>query len=121
LDDFCVKKVEEANSERRQLFLVKRRESGNELSSALQELDLILSINGKIITRIHDLDVNNYWPEEVTVVSESLLFFKALFYFISLFFFFANENYFFIYNFDKSIPFVYVDYTSSKENFKFKS
>ncbi|KAI5858706.1 trypsin-like cysteine/serine peptidase domain-containing protein [Tricharina praecox] len=60
-----IRKVEEDNPERHQLFMVRKVECGR--AQVLQEGDLILSINGKIMTRITDLDVM-YDKEELDVV-----------------------------------------------------
>ncbi|KAJ3216001.1 hypothetical protein HDU67_010079 [Dinochytrium kinnereticum] len=65
LTDAWVKRVEEANPHRRQLFMVRTMEAGSSTASVLKELDLILSVEGKIITRIHELDVSEDWGEEV--------------------------------------------------------
>ncbi|KAI9772795.1 MAG: hypothetical protein M1839_002296 [Geoglossum umbratile] len=50
-----IQKVEESNPERHQLFMVRKVECGHD--QYLQESDVILSVNGKIITRISELDV----------------------------------------------------------------
>jgi hypothetical protein len=60
-----IRKVEEDNPERHQLFMVRKVECGH--PQVLQEGDLILSINGKIMTRITDLDVM-YDHEELDMV-----------------------------------------------------
>ncbi|KAG0333575.1 hypothetical protein BG004_000771 [Podila humilis] len=57
LTDEWVKKVEEANPSRHHIFMVRRTETGSVSSSILQELDLILSINGQVITRMYEMDV----------------------------------------------------------------
>lgn len=49
-----IQKVEEDNPERHQLFMVRKIECGR--NQVLQEADLILSINGKVMTRITELD-----------------------------------------------------------------
>jgi len=59
-----IRKVEEDNPERHQLFMVRKVECGR--AQVLQEGDLILSVNGKIMTRITDLDVM-YDKEELDV------------------------------------------------------
>jgi len=53
-----IKKVAEDNSSRHQLFMIRKRtfERGEE-AGALLEGDLILTLNGKIITRVSELDV----------------------------------------------------------------
>ncbi|KAK9455154.1 trypsin-like cysteine/serine peptidase domain-containing protein [Dipodascopsis uninucleata] len=51
-----IRKVEEADSERHQLFLVWKVVSGNE-SQVLEEGDVILSVNGKTLTRMSELDM----------------------------------------------------------------
>ncbi|KAJ3085914.1 hypothetical protein HK102_013689 [Quaeritorhiza haematococci] len=56
LSDEWVKKVELANPQRRQLFLVRRTETGTATAGVLKELDLILAVEGKTITRVHELD-----------------------------------------------------------------
>ncbi|KAI8615684.1 trypsin-like cysteine/serine peptidase domain-containing protein [Chytriomyces sp. MP71] len=65
--DEWIRKVEEANPHRRQLFIVRRLEAEGKTSKYLKELDLILSIEGKTITRISEADVG-VWPETVEVV-----------------------------------------------------
>ena len=54
-----IRKVAEDNSAYHQLFMVRKRtfERGEEESGALLEGDVILSLNGKIITRVSELDV----------------------------------------------------------------
>lgn len=52
LSDDWVKKVEEANQERRHLYLIKRTENKSVTAEVLKELDLVLSVNGKTITKI---------------------------------------------------------------------
>ncbi|CAO3638628.1 unnamed protein product [Cunninghamella echinulata] len=64
LSEEWVKKVEEANSSKHQLFMVIRTEAGTETAKTLEELDLILTINGKVITRISETDVQ-YEHEEL--------------------------------------------------------
>ncbi|RQM07836.1 hypothetical protein DH86_00000716 [Scytalidium sp. 3C] len=53
-----IKKVAEDNSSRHQLFMVRKRtfERGED-AGALLEGDVILTLNGKIITRVNELDV----------------------------------------------------------------
>ncbi|KAI5797740.1 trypsin-like cysteine/serine peptidase domain-containing protein [Geopyxis carbonaria] len=50
-----IRKVEEDNPERHQLFMVRKIECGH--NQVLSEGDLILSVNGKVMTRISELDV----------------------------------------------------------------
>lgn len=50
-----IRQVEEDNPERHQLFMVRKVECGPH-AQVLREADLILSINGKIMTRITELD-----------------------------------------------------------------
>ncbi|KAJ3414765.1 hypothetical protein HDV05_006104 [Chytridiales sp. JEL 0842] len=67
VSDEWVKKVETANTERHQLFGIRHTEVGTPSAELLEELDLILSVEGKTITRVHELDVGEHWPESVTV------------------------------------------------------
>lgn len=59
--------VEEANSAKHQLFLIRRTETGSESAKVLEELDLILAVNGKTITRMYEMDVQ-YEAEELEMV-----------------------------------------------------
>ncbi|RUS28660.1 PDZ-like domain-containing protein, partial [Jimgerdemannia flammicorona] len=59
-----VRKVEEANSAKHQLFLIRRTETGSESAKVLEELDLILAVNGKTVTRMYEMDVQ-YEAEEL--------------------------------------------------------
>lgn len=68
LTDEWVAKVEEANPQRHQVFLVRRVETGTKTAEALQELDIILSIEGKTITRVTELDVGSSWKENLEMV-----------------------------------------------------
>ncbi|KAI9024808.1 trypsin-like cysteine/serine peptidase domain-containing protein [Hyaloraphidium curvatum] len=68
LTEEWVAKVEAANPSRRQVFLVRRVETGTKTAEVLKELDLILSIEGKTITRVTELDVGAGWKEEVEMV-----------------------------------------------------
>jgi hypothetical protein len=52
LSDEWVSKVEQANPSKHQLFMIRRTEAASESSKVLKELDLILSVNGKVITRM---------------------------------------------------------------------
>ncbi|KAG0260597.1 hypothetical protein DFQ27_003445 [Actinomortierella ambigua] len=67
LTDEWVRKVEEANPSRHQLFMIRRTETGSVSASILQELDLILSIDGQVITRMYELDVQ-YKALELDIV-----------------------------------------------------
>jgi len=55
ISDAWIRKVEEENKERHQLFMVRKVECGH--PAVLEEGDVILSINGKVLTRISELDV----------------------------------------------------------------
>lgn len=50
-----IEKVEHEDPERHQLFMVRKVDSGHE--HGLQEGDVILTLNGKLITRVSDLDI----------------------------------------------------------------
>lgn len=50
-------KVEQANPSKHQAFMVKRTEATSESAKVLRELDLILAIQGKTVTRLSDFDV----------------------------------------------------------------
>lgn len=53
-----IKKVADDNSSRHQLFMIRKRTfARNPESASLLEGDVILSLNGKIITRVSELDV----------------------------------------------------------------
>ncbi|CZT09993.1 related to C.jejuni serine protease [Rhynchosporium agropyri] len=55
-----IKKVSDDNSSRHQLFMIRKRtfeRSGDENTDTLIEGDVILTLNGKIITRVSELDV----------------------------------------------------------------
>lgn len=64
LSDEWVSKVEQANPSKHQLFMIRRTEAASESSKVLKELDLILSVNGKVITRMYEMDVQ-YEAEEI--------------------------------------------------------
>ncbi|KAJ3155751.1 hypothetical protein HDU86_004220 [Geranomyces michiganensis] len=66
LSEEWVSRVEEANKESRVLFLVRRTECGSATATVLKELDLILSVAGKVITRVHEFD--DIQDKEVEVV-----------------------------------------------------
>jgi hypothetical protein len=51
-----IRKVEQDNPERHQLFMVRKVECGDN-EQVLKEGDMVLSVNGKIMTRITELDV----------------------------------------------------------------
>jgi len=55
ITDELINKVENENPQRHQLFIVRKLACGP--AQSLEEGDLIISINGKIMTRITDLDV----------------------------------------------------------------
>ncbi|KAI9710874.1 MAG: hypothetical protein M1812_007326 [Candelaria pacifica] len=50
-----IQKVEQENPERHQLFMIRKVECGHD--QTLQEGDVILTLNGKLITRVSELDV----------------------------------------------------------------
>ncbi|KAI9696118.1 MAG: hypothetical protein M1836_005949 [Candelina mexicana] len=50
-----IQKVEQENPERHQLFMVRKVECGHD--QTLQEGDVILTLNGRLITRVSELDV----------------------------------------------------------------
>ncbi|KAJ3250964.1 hypothetical protein HDU77_006237 [Chytriomyces hyalinus] len=68
VSDDWMRKVESANPHRRQLFMVRRVEAGGETSKFLKELDLVLSVDGKCVTRIEEVDVGKEWRDEVEIV-----------------------------------------------------
>jgi hypothetical protein len=55
VSDEWIRRVEEENQERHQLFLIRKVECG--MASTLIEGDLLLTLNGKLITRVSELDV----------------------------------------------------------------
>ncbi|KAI8999633.1 trypsin-like cysteine/serine peptidase domain-containing protein [Gaertneriomyces semiglobifer] len=67
LSEEWVRKVEEANRERRQVFMVKRIENGSRTGKGLRDLDVILAIGDKVITRVGELELSELWEERVTV------------------------------------------------------
>ncbi|KAI8818396.1 trypsin-like cysteine/serine peptidase domain-containing protein [Fimicolochytrium jonesii] len=68
LSDEWVHRVQEANKERRQLFLIRRTENESATSRVLKDLDVILSVSGKVVTRVQELELSEEWPEEVDMV-----------------------------------------------------
>ncbi|KAF2031894.1 Pro-apoptotic serine protease NMA111 [Setomelanomma holmii] len=62
-----IEKTEHADPERHQLFMVRKVDSGH--GDGLQEGDVLLTLNGKLVTRSPDLDVmyNNEFLEAVIV------------------------------------------------------
>lgn len=69
-----IRKVAEDNSAHHQLFMVRKRtfERGDD-SNSLKEGDVILSLNGKIITRVSELDVMyNHDVLEATIVRDAI-------------------------------------------------
>ncbi|KAI9485978.1 MAG: trypsin-like cysteine/serine peptidase domain-containing protein [Benjaminiella poitrasii] len=64
LPDKWISRVEQANPSKHQLFMIKRTEAGYESSKVLKELDLVLSVNGKVITRMYEMDIQ-YETEEL--------------------------------------------------------
>lgn len=64
VSDEWIRKVQEANPAKHQLFMIRRTEAGSESSNVLKELDLILAVNGKVITRMYEMDIQ-YDAEEL--------------------------------------------------------
>lgn len=62
-----IEKTEQEDPERHQLFMVRKVDSGHE--HGLQEGDVLLTLNGKLITRAPDLDImyNNEFLDAVVV------------------------------------------------------
>ncbi|ORX89660.1 trypsin-like serine protease [Basidiobolus meristosporus CBS 931.73] len=67
LTEEWVRKVEEASPHRHQLFMIRQTEAGSRSAEVLKELDIILSVNGKTVTRMYDLDIQ-YDAEELEMV-----------------------------------------------------
>ncbi|KAI7865276.1 trypsin-like cysteine/serine peptidase domain-containing protein [Spinellus fusiger] len=61
-----VRKIEEANPAKHQLFMIRRTEAGSESAQVLKELDLILAVNGRVVTRMYEMDVQ-YEAEELSL------------------------------------------------------
>ncbi|KAH6578173.1 hypothetical protein BASA60_003769 [Batrachochytrium salamandrivorans] len=59
--DDWVRCIEEANPKRRQLFMVKKVEAGSKTASVLCDLDVILAIQGRVVTTVNELDVREDW------------------------------------------------------------
>lgn len=68
VSDEWVQKIAEANPRRRQLFVVHHVECGTPTASVLKDLDIILSLNGKVVSRITDFELGQDWADEVDVV-----------------------------------------------------
>ncbi|KAI9008742.1 trypsin-like cysteine/serine peptidase domain-containing protein [Phycomyces nitens] len=66
LSNEWVRKIEEANPAKHQLFMIRRTEAGSESAQVLKELDLILAVNGKVVTRMYEMDVQ-YEAEELSL------------------------------------------------------
>ena len=70
LTEEWVRKVEDSNPSRHQLFLIRRTETGSKSARVLKELDLILAVDGQTITRMYEMDVQ-YYKEELEIVSKT--------------------------------------------------
>ncbi|ORX58943.1 trypsin-like serine protease [Hesseltinella vesiculosa] len=57
LSDDWIRRVQETSSSRHQLFMVIRTDAGTDTADTLQELDLVLTINGQLVTRLSQTDV----------------------------------------------------------------
>ncbi|RKP05648.1 trypsin-like cysteine/serine peptidase domain-containing protein [Thamnocephalis sphaerospora] len=55
--DEWVRRVEEANPSRHQLFMIRRVETDSPASQTLRDLDLVLAVNGKVVTRTYEMDI----------------------------------------------------------------
>ncbi|KAG2221733.1 hypothetical protein INT45_007139 [Circinella minor] len=64
MSDEWIRKVQDANHAKHQVFMIRRTEACSESRDVLKELDLILAVNGKVITRMYELDVQ-YEAEEL--------------------------------------------------------
>ncbi|KAI7875288.1 trypsin-like serine protease [Lichtheimia hyalospora FSU 10163] len=64
LSDEWIRKVQDANQAKHQVFMIRRTEAESESTKVLKELDLILAVNGKVITRMYEMDVQ-YEAEEL--------------------------------------------------------
>lgn len=67
LNDIWVHKIEIESPNKRQLVMVKRTETGSLTSSVLCELDLLLTINGRIVTNISDLACREDWEPFISM------------------------------------------------------
>ncbi|KAI9653055.1 MAG: hypothetical protein M1831_006262 [Alyxoria varia] len=56
LSEEWIRRVEEEDPERHQLFMVRKVDSGHH-DDGLREGDILLTLNGKLVTRVSDLDV----------------------------------------------------------------
>jgi len=66
LSDDWVKRIEDANPERPQVFMIRRVETNSKAEGILKDLDLILCINSGIMTSMLDLDAQ-YDQETVKI------------------------------------------------------
>ena len=64
VSDDWIRKVQDANHAKHQIFMIRRTEASSESGHVLKELDLILAVNGKVITRMYEMDVQ-YEAEEL--------------------------------------------------------
>ena len=62
-----VEKVEAEDPERHQLYVVRKVEAGAPSAKALEDLDLVLTVNHKLVTRIYDMDAQ-YTEKELSMV-----------------------------------------------------
>jgi S1-C subfamily serine protease len=68
LSDEWISQVEKNSKTKRNLFMVSRREPSEvDADLGLKELDIVLEVNGKLVTKIRDLDVSESWGETVQV------------------------------------------------------
>ncbi|KAJ8329806.1 hypothetical protein O5D80_002002 [Batrachochytrium dendrobatidis] len=72
--DEWVKRIEKANPKRRQIFMVKKTETGMKTGQVLKDLDLVLAISGKVVTLVSELDVREDWGEfiQMTVMRNKI-------------------------------------------------
>lgn len=64
VSDEWIQRIQDANHTKHQIFMVRRTETGSESAKVLKEHDLILAINGKVITRMYEMDIQ-YEAEEL--------------------------------------------------------
>nr|KAJ3420008.1 hypothetical protein HK105_006222 [Polyrhizophydium stewartii] len=66
--DEWVSRIEEANLRRRELFMVKKVETYSKTSTVLHDLDIVLAVQGRVVTHVAELDVREDWGESIDMV-----------------------------------------------------
>jgi S1-C subfamily serine protease len=68
VSDEWIKTIEKANPQKRQMLLIRHVECLSKTATAMKDLDILLSIDGKPVASAEDVELSSSWNDEIDAV-----------------------------------------------------